>query len=254
MLPVPVDAPRPPGRRRAAGGDWPDVDQAKQTYFDTLHYARATLGINTSAMIESAIVDIPCVTIIDERYRGWQTDMGHFWHLMKGDFLDVQYSYDDAVSALAAILQGQTPATETPARAFGVLIAGGRIVDGTGGPWYRADIGIAGDRIAAIGDLTDATAKTRIDAATLVVAPGFIDMLGQSELNVLVDNRVESKVRQGITTEVTGEGGSVAPMNDVWIAEARPWLDKYRLTIDWTDLEGYWRRLREKGSAINFVW
>ncbi len=89
------------------GGDWPDVDQAKQTYFDTLNYARATVGINTSAMIESAIVDIPCITIIDDRYRGWQTDMGHFWHLMKGDFLEVQYSFDAAVDAIAGVLKGQ---------------------------------------------------------------------------------------------------------------------------------------------------
>ena len=89
------------------GGDWPDTDQAKQTYFDTLYFAKATVGVNTSAMIESALVDTPCVTIIDERYRGWQTDMGHFWHLMKGDFLEVQYSYDAAVNAIAGILQGQ---------------------------------------------------------------------------------------------------------------------------------------------------
>jgi hypothetical protein len=89
------------------GGEWPDVDEAKQMYFDTLHYAKATIGINTTAMIESAIVDIPCVTIIDERYRSWQVDMGHFWHLMNGDFLQVEYSYASAVDALGQIMQGE---------------------------------------------------------------------------------------------------------------------------------------------------
>src|SRR5512137_216268 len=101
---------------------------------------------------------------------------------------------------------------------FDLVIANGRVVDGTGAPWYRADVGIRGDKIAAVGDLSSSSADRRIDAGGRIVAPGFIDMLGQSELNVLVDGRVESKIRQGITTEVTGEGASVAPMNDVWIA------------------------------------
>jgi len=87
--------------------------------------------------------------------------------------------------------------------ALDVVISGGRIVDGTGAPWYRADLGIAGDRIAAIGDLSGTQARTRVDARDLVVAPGFIDLLGQSEFNILVDNRAASKILQGITTEVT---------------------------------------------------
>jgi N-acyl-D-amino-acid deacylase len=136
---------------------------------------------------------------------------------------------------------------------FDLVVANGRVVDGTGAPWYRADVGIRGDKIAAVGDLSSSSADRRIDAGGRIVAPGFIDMLGQSELNVLVDGRVESKIRQGITTEVTGEGVSVAPMNDVWIAEAKPWLDKYHLSIDWTDLEGYWKRFSERGSAINLA-
>ena len=98
---------------------------------------------------------------------------------------------------------------------YDVLITGGRVVDGTGAPWLIADIGIRGDRIAAVGQLAAAEATTRIDARDLVVAPGFVDLLGQSEFNVLVDNRVASKVTQGVTTEVTGEGTSIAPVNDV---------------------------------------
>ncbi len=89
-----------------------------------------------------------------------------------------------------------------------VLLRGGWIVDGSGNPRYRGDVAIAGDRIAAVGFLSGAQARETVDVSGLVVAPGFIDMMGQSEINVLIDNRVFSKVTQGITTEVTGEGGS----------------------------------------------
>jgi N-acyl-D-amino-acid deacylase len=103
---------------------------------------------------------------------------------------------------------------------FDAIIANGRIVDGTGAPWFRGDIGIAGDRITAVGALGDATAGVKVDAINLVVAPGFIDLLGQSEFNVLVDGRAASEILQGVTTEVTGEGSSIAPVNDRLIAEA----------------------------------
>ena len=136
---------------------------------------------------------------------------------------------------------------------YELVITNGRIVDGTGAPWFRADLGIRDGKIAALGNLAAASAERRIDAGGRVVSPGFIDMLGQSELHLLVDNRVESKIRQGITTEVTGEGASAAPMSDAWIAEAKPWLDKYRLTVDWTDLEGYWRRLDRARPALNLA-
>ncbi len=134
---------------------------------------------------------------------------------------------------------------------YDLVISGGRLIDGTGAPWVRADLGIRGDRIAAIGDLSSAKAKRRIDAQGLAVAPGFIDLLGQSELTVLVDPRAESKIRQGITSELTGEGVSPAPMNDAWVHEKEDWLRKYRLKIDWTDLRGYFRRLRMARPAIN---
>jgi len=118
--------------------------------------------------------------------------------------------------------------------AFDLIFAGGRVIDGTGAPWFRADVGIVGDRIAAIGDLSTAAAARRIDASRLVVAPGFIDMLGQSEYNVLVDNRAASKITQGITTEITGEGRSIAPMNARMIADAKDTWARYGVTPDWT--------------------
>jgi N-acyl-D-amino-acid deacylase len=132
-----------------------------------------------------------------------------------------------------------------------VLIKNGHIIDGTGNPWYGGDVALRGDRIVAIGSFDGASAKRVIDAAGLVVAPGFIDMLGQSEISLLIDNRALSKLSQGITSEITGEGGSVAPQDDLTIAPAKPFLDHYHLTIDWTTLDGYFRRLEKTETPLN---
>src|SRR6202790_3256758 len=121
--------------------------------------------------------------------------------------------------------------SQTPA--FDVVITHGHIIDGTGSPWYSGDVGIRDEKIAAIGNLATIPRKRTIDAAGKVVAPGFIDMLGQSELTILVDPRVPSKIFQGITTEVTGEGESAAPLTGFARAEAEPHLDHYHLQADW---------------------
>jgi dihydroorotase/N-acyl-D-amino-acid deacylase len=137
---------------------------------------------------------------------------------------------------------------------FDVVIANGRIVDGTGAPWFRGDVGIIGDRITAIGSLGDATAATRIDAANLIVAPGFIDLLGQSEFNVLVDPRAASKILQGVTTEVTGEGSSIAPVNDRQIFEASANAKHFGVAQDWRTLADYFKRLEDRShTAINMA-
>src|SRR3954467_9871801 len=105
---------------------------------------------------------------------------------------------------------------------YDVLIRNGRVVDGSGNPWTYADIGIIGDHIAFIGHAAPSvTAKRTIDAKGLIVAPGFIDMLGQSETNLLVDKQAVSKLTQGITTEITGEGESIAPLNQKLKDEAK---------------------------------
>ena len=135
--------------------------------------------------------------------------------------------------------------------AYDVIIKGGRIIDGSGNPWVSGDIGIRGDRIAKIGNLEGASAKHVVDAHNLVVAPGFIDMLGQSEMALLIDNRSLSKLSQGITSEITGEGGSIAPQDALTLAPLKPELDHYHLTIDWTTLDGYFRRLEKSGTPLN---
>lgn len=142
-------------------------------------------------------------------------------------------------------------ANAADAEAYDVIIRGGHILDGTGNPWYAADIGIRGDKIAAIGKLDHANAKKVVDAVGSVVAPGFIDMLGQSETSLLIDNRSLSKISQGITTEITGEGGSIAPQDERTLAPMKPFLDHYHLIVDWTGLDGYFQRLEKIRTPLN---
>lgn len=144
-----------------------------------------------------------------------------------------------------------SPASASPAPAFDVLITNGRVVDGTGAPWFRADVGIVGDRIVAMGSLAGRPAKTTVDASNLVVAPGFIDMLGQSEFNVLVDPRAASKITQGVTTEITGEGSSIAPMNDAMAKASKAQFDQFKVPMDFRTLGEYFARLGQKRPAIN---
>ncbi len=138
------------------------------------------------------------------------------------------------------------------AQQYDILIRNGRVVDGAGNPWVYADIAITGDRISFLGRAhANVTAKGLIDAKGLVVAPGFIDMLEQSEWNLLIDKQAVSKLTQGITTGITGEGVSIAPQNDATLADRRDFLEHYHLTADWRDLDGYFRRLEKQGSGIN---
>lgn len=135
---------------------------------------------------------------------------------------------------------------------YDILIRHGRVVDGTGNPWIYADVGVTGDRITLLGRApSNAKAKRVIDATGLIVAPGFIDMLEQSEWNLLIDKQAYSKLTQGITTGITGEGGSIAPQNEQTLADRRDFLQHYGLTVDWHDLNGYFERLEKQGAGIN---
>ncbi|HEV8042868.1 MAG TPA: D-aminoacylase [Bryobacteraceae bacterium] len=140
------------------------------------------------------------------------------------------------------------------AQPYDLVIRNGHIVDGTGSPWYSGDIVIQAGRIARIGQLSQAEAKQTIDAHGLVVAPGFIDMLGQSELTILVDPHLPSKIFQGITTEITGEGGSVAPLNEE-MRTVRPHddYDHFHITPDWSTFRQYFTRLEKQGMGINLA-
>ena len=136
---------------------------------------------------------------------------------------------------------------------FDIVITNGHIMDGTGSPWYAGDIAIRDGRIVTIGNLQDAPRQRTIDAHGEVVAPGFIDMLGQSELTILVDPSLPSKIYQGITTEITGEGGSVAPLNDEIIRADRAEYEHLNLTPDWRTFRQYFARLEKQGIGINLA-
>jgi dihydroorotase/N-acyl-D-amino-acid deacylase len=136
---------------------------------------------------------------------------------------------------------------------YDVLIRNGHIVDGTGSPWYAADIAIRDGHIATIGHLNDATAKQTIDAAGMVVAPGFIDMLGQSEMSILVNPHLPSKIYQGITTEITGEGGSAAPLTDAIRSADRGDYAHYKIDPTWNTFREFFARLEKQGMGINLA-
>jgi N-acyl-D-amino-acid deacylase len=136
---------------------------------------------------------------------------------------------------------------------FDLVITNGHIIDGTGSPWYSGDIGIRGGKIEAIGNLANAQRKRTIDAHGNVVAPGFIDMLGQSDLTILVDPRLPSKIYQAITAEVTGEGGSVAPQDDALLRADHSEYDHYHIKPDWRTFQQYFARLEKQGMGINLA-
>jgi dihydroorotase/N-acyl-D-amino-acid deacylase len=135
-----------------------------------------------------------------------------------------------------------------------LVFEGGLVVDGAGSPGFRGDVAVRDGRISGVGSLPEdrkAASKRRIDARALVVTPGFIDLLGQSEYNVLVDPRAASKITQGITTEVTGEGQSIAPTKARLVALGEETWTHYGVRPDWTTLSGYFDAFRRKGAAIN---
>lgn len=136
---------------------------------------------------------------------------------------------------------------------YDLLLVGGTVVDGTGAPRRAADIAVSGDRIVAIGNLKGRTARRTVDVSGLIVSPGFIDMLGHSEATILVDPRGVSKVTQGVTTEITGEGSSIAPVNANTLRGDSAQYAAWGLAVDWRDFDGYFRRLERSGSPFNIA-
>ena len=148
-----------------------------------------------------------------------------------------------AMSAVLALSPSEAP--------YDLLFTGGRVVDGSGAPWFAGDVGVRDGKIVAVGALAGRPAKRTIDAKGMLVVPGFIDLLGQSEYNVLVDKRAASKITQGITTEVTGEGASIAPVNDAMMAEAKDIYARYGYTPEFRTIGGFYETLEKRGTAIN---
>lgn len=141
------------------------------------------------------------------------------------------------------------PAT-SPATYY-LILRNGTIYDGSGGPPMMGDVGIVGDKIAAIGDLKGAHGKTEIDVKGLAVAPGFVNMLSHAEESLIVDGRSQSDIRQGVTLEVMGEGDSMGPLNDAMKKEMVEQQADIKFDIKWTTLGEYLDYITKKGIAPN---
>jgi dihydroorotase/N-acyl-D-amino-acid deacylase len=148
-----------------------------------------------------------------------------------------------------------SPLSPLMAQPYDILIRNGRVIDGSGNPWFYADVGIVGDRIARVGRISaGASAKKVIDASGLYVVPGFIDMHSHSDFSLLVDGRAMSKVTQGVTTEVLGENGSAGPVvGEVAVREIEKALDRFQLELTWRSLGDYFRVLEYSGAAVNIA-
>jgi N-acyl-D-aspartate/D-glutamate deacylase len=159
-----------------------------------------------------------------------------------------QWSAVRSVVATFALLLASCATQQRQPVTLDLKILNGRIIDGTGAPWYRGDVGMRGDTIVSIGDLSHVPATTTIDAHDNIVSPGFIDLLGQSQGSVFQDAHLEAKVRQGVTTEVTGEGSSPGPLSQRQIDAANP-MNRPK----WHTLGEWFALLEKHGTAINFA-
>src|SRR2546430_4045346 len=155
------------------------------------------------------------------------------------------------IFVIAQVFSALPTKAQAALSAYDVIIRNGRVIDGSGRPGLLADVAIKNDRIVRVGNLRGAKARREIDARGRVVAPGFIDMLGQSETFVLIDPRAMSKVMMGVTTEITGEGESIAPINDRILKEQEDFNRRFNLTVDWHTLDEYFKRLGKQGAGIN---
>jgi N-acyl-D-amino-acid deacylase len=134
---------------------------------------------------------------------------------------------------------------------FDIVIRGGMVYDGSGSPGVRSDVGIRRDRVVAVRDLSAATASTVIDASGMAVAPGFVNMLSWSTESLLVDGRSQGEIRQGVTTQIFGEGSSMGPLNDAMKKRMVEQMGDLKFDITWTTLSEYLQELERRGVSQN---
>ena len=156
------------------------------------------------------------------------------------------------IAALTFVVLASTNTTSgQQPLAYDVIIRGGMVYDGTGAAGRRADVGIQGDRISSVGDLAAARAATVIDASGLAVAPGFVNMLSWSTESLLVDGRSQGEIRQGVTTQIFGEGSSMGPLNEAMKKRLVESMGDIKYDITWTTLAEYLRDLERRGVSQN---
>lgn len=155
-----------------------------------------------------------------------------------------------ATVGMSALLGG---CTQQPK--YDVLITGGMVIDGTGAAAISADVGIIGDQVVEMGSLRDNGSKRVIDATGMIVCPGFIDIHSHTDLALLVNPKAESKIRQGVTTEVAGQdGGSLAPLTDTQLKGLQEgYGTRYEVDINWKDFTGLFATLKKNQIGVNFI-
>jgi N-acyl-D-amino-acid deacylase len=137
---------------------------------------------------------------------------------------------------------------------YDVVIANGKIVDGSGNPWFYGNVAMENGRIARIGKFDPTLGKRVIDAKGMVVSPGFVDLHTHTDMPVLADGNAESKVRQGVTLDVIGESQTVAPLKGGVLEEYKEEAKRRAgVDVNWTTLDGYFRRLGKSGTSINIA-
>src|SRR2546422_7975272 len=155
------------------------------------------------------------------------------------------------LSMLSSVLAAEPSASWPNSTGFDAIIKGGRVYDGTGTEPKHADVAIRGDRIAGVGDFRTANAKTVVDATGLAVAPGFINMLSWSTVSLIQDGRSQSEIRQGVTTEIMGEGESMGPVNDRVRDHMLRTQGDIKYDIKWNTLTEYLHYLESRGVSCN---
>src|SRR6266536_1531608 len=155
------------------------------------------------------------------------------------------------LSMLPSLFAAEPSAPMQTASDFDIIVKGGTVYDGTGAEPKHADVAIRGDRIAGVGDFKTAKAKTMIDADGLAVAPGFINMLSWSNESLIQDGRSQSEIRQGVTTEIMGEGESMGPVNDRVREHMLREQSDIKYEIKWHTLAEYLRYLEKRGVSCN---
>ncbi len=142
-------------------------------------------------------------------------------------------------------------APDTPSEPYDLILRGGTVYDGSGDTPFLADVGIRGDTLAAIGDLSEAEASETLDATGLAIAPGFINMMSWSNESLIEDGRSQGDIRQGITLEVMGEGSSMGPLSDEMKRRMAEHQGDIRYEVAWTTLDEYLRFLETRGVSPN---